>query len=122
MIDWKKLGAEYAETHEDSEVAFDAARSNDSVWDMWEKLNSDDQERASNDFASAFVSRLAEIVRNEIIEELKEIVTPAEVELLGWAKADTVRDACENKYIAARKSGATWLMFRKDAQRRWCVE
>ena len=55
----------------------------------------------------------------ETIEMLHEVVTSKEVSELFGVKEDTVRDACQQKQIVARKSGATWLMLRSAAKARW---
>jgi excisionase family DNA binding protein len=46
-------------------------------------------------------------------------MTPAEIAATWNVKEDTVRDACQHGWIPARKSGATWLIRRADAEARW---
>lgn len=53
------------------------------------------------------------------LAQLEAVVTPKEVAELGWAKEDTVRDACQNEWINSRKSGSTWLILRSEAKARW---
>lgn len=55
----------------------------------------------------------------EIVAMLSEVVTSKEVAELFGVKEDTVRDACQQKQIVARKSGGTWLMAMHDAKTRW---
>jgi len=52
-------------------------------------------------------------------QQLAEVVTPSEVSDELGIKEDTVRDACQNGWITARKSGKTWLIRRRDAEKRW---
>lgn len=52
-------------------------------------------------------------------QDLDDIMTPAEVSMEYGVRQDTVRDACQNGWITARKSGKTWLMRRVDAEARW---
>lgn len=56
---------------------------------------------------------------NENGLELAAIMTPAEIAATWGVKEDTVRDAAQHGWIAARKSGATWLIRRADAEARW---
>ena len=118
-INWKQLGTEYANDYDDSEEAFESAKSDDAVWSAWKQMDTDEQESAADDFGAAFATRCEEIKRAGIIEELKETVTPAEVANEFGIKEDTVRDACQNGWITARKSGSTWLMRCADAKNRW---
>ena len=118
-INWKQLGTEYANDYDDSEDAFESAKSDSAIWSAWKRMDTDEQESAADDFGMAFAARCEEIKRAGVIEELKEIVTPSEVASEFGIKEDTVRDACQNGWIVARKSGSTWLMRRADAEKRW---
>ena len=51
--------------------------------------------------------------------ELYAIMTASEVEAEYGVNRHTVIIACRNGWIAARQSGATWLVRRVDAERRW---
>jgi len=74
--------------------------------------------------ANTTVEKAAEVeveTKPEIEPEsaLDAVVTTAEAAELFGAREDTIRDACQYGYIAARKSGKTWLMLKHDAAKRW---
>jgi hypothetical protein len=65
----------------------------------------------------AFLQSKIEEAKDE--QTLEAVVTPKEVAEEFGVKEDTVRDAIEHGWLIARKSGATWLILRKHAEKRW---
>jgi hypothetical protein len=60
--------------------------------------------------------RLAEDVQSSV---LPQVITANEAAKLYNRDMSTIRRACINGWIPARKSGRVWLMLRSDAESRW---
>lgn len=67
--------------------------------------------------AVAFMQSKIDEMKDE--QTLEAVVTPKEIAEDFGIKEDTVRDAIEHGWLIARKSGATWLILRKHAEKRW---
>lgn len=52
---WFNLGEAYGPEGSDSEIAFDAAKSDPVVWKRWTSLSHDEQEEAAEHFANGYL-------------------------------------------------------------------
>jgi anion-transporting ArsA/GET3 family ATPase len=57
--------------------------------------------------------------QKQLLESLEQVITANEAAQLYKRDMSTIRRACINGWIPARKSGRVWLILRSDAQARW---